>query len=57
MSILAAFSHYVEGYRVMRERQRTERIISELPAEIRKDIGWPGTYLPRAPYGEGPHRP
>lgn len=46
MSILTAFSHYVAGYRALRARRNTERMISELPPEIRKDIGWPGSYPP-----------
>ncbi|MGN6550770.1 MAG: hypothetical protein ACTHJ3_12880 [Pararhizobium sp.] len=28
-----------------RERVRTEKIISDLPRELRSDIGWPGRYF------------
>lgn len=47
MSILSAFSHYVAGYQEVRRRRHTERLISELPPEVRRDIGWPGTYPSR----------
>jgi hypothetical protein len=46
MSILSAFSRYIAGYRALRARRATERLISSLPPEIRKDIGWPGCYPP-----------
>ncbi|TWH01136.1 hypothetical protein L598_000100001170 [Mesorhizobium sp. J18] len=53
MSILSIISHYVEAYRVDRQRTRTARLIGSLPAEIRKDIGWPGSYAPKGPRMSG----
>lgn len=44
MSILNAFDHYLFGLRRMREIARTERMISALPPEVQKDIGWPDVY-------------
>jgi hypothetical protein len=41
MSILNAFDHYVAGFRARRDAARTERMISSLPLEVQKDIGWP----------------
>jgi hypothetical protein len=31
------------AYRRYRRRVKTERMIGSLPAELRKDIGWPDT--------------
>jgi len=42
MSILTTLGRFANDYRVARDRARTERIIRSLPAEIQKDIGWPG---------------
>lgn len=44
MSLMNAFLVYMQHAREARERARTERLVSELPPEIRKDIGWPGSY-------------
>lgn len=41
MSILSAINRLAGSYRDMRRLSRTERMISALPAEVRKDIGWP----------------
>jgi hypothetical protein len=41
MSILNAFDRYVTEFRSRREAARTERVISSLPLEVQKDIGWP----------------
>jgi hypothetical protein len=41
MSILNAFDHYMAGFRARRDAARTERMISSLPLEVQKDIGWP----------------
>jgi hypothetical protein len=41
MSILNAFDHYLVGFRARRELARTERMISNLPPDVQKDIGWP----------------
>ena len=40
MSILSRLSRYAEDYRARRQRMRTYMEIANLPAEIRKDIGW-----------------
>jgi hypothetical protein len=44
MSLLNAFDRYLVGFRVRRDMARTERMISSLPAEVQKDIGWPDAY-------------
>lgn len=44
MSILNAFDHYLVGFRARRDLARTERMISNLPPEVQKDIGWPQAY-------------
>jgi hypothetical protein len=44
MSILSTLSHIATGYRAARIRYLTERAILALPAEMRKDIGWPDAY-------------
>jgi len=41
MSILNTFDHYMAGFRARRDAARTERMISSLPREVQKDIGWP----------------
>lgn len=41
MSILNTITRLAGSYRDMRRLSRTERMISALPAEVRKDIGWP----------------
>jgi hypothetical protein len=41
MSILNAFDHYLVGFRARRDLARTERMISNLPPDVQKDIGWP----------------
>lgn len=38
---------YLRNARAARLQARTERMIGELPPEIRRDIGWPGLYRPR----------
>lgn len=56
MSMMNAFLLYIRHVRAARERIRTERLVSELPPEIRKDIGWPGSYPSRFLDGNGPVR-
>lgn len=57
MSIMHAFLAHIQHVREARERARTERLVSELPPEIRKDIGWPGSYPSRLMSGgHGPAR-
>lgn len=44
MSILSTLSRYVADHRARRRRFRTYMEISNLPNEIRKDIGWPDAF-------------
>jgi len=44
MSILSSIGRFAAEYRAARARSHTERSIRALPAEIRKDIGWPESY-------------
>jgi len=41
MSILSTLSRIAHEYHDARVRYLTEREVSALPPEIRKDIGWP----------------
>ncbi len=41
MSIVSTIIHLADAIRERRSRARNERIIANLPADIRKDIGWP----------------
>ena len=43
----AAVGRYTATLRALREDIRTERILNSLPADIRKDIGWPEIYAGR----------
>ena len=36
-----AIRRYAGKIRTLRDQIRTERFLNSLPAEIRKDIGWP----------------
>jgi uncharacterized protein YjiS (DUF1127 family) len=38
---LDAMFGYVRTYRNALRRQRAERVLNNLPAHLRKDIGWP----------------
>jgi hypothetical protein len=42
--ILNSVQHYVGKIRTMRNEVRTQRFMNSLPADIRKDIGWPDMY-------------
>jgi hypothetical protein len=44
MSILSTLSRIAHEYHDARTRYITERQINALPAELRKDIGWPDAY-------------
>lgn len=46
-ALFRTLRRYAAGIRAVREEIRTERIINELPASIRKDIGWPDAYAER----------
>lgn len=56
MTIVNALLHYVQRVRLARERARTEKLVSELPFEVRKDIGWPGRFQSRLADCDGPGR-
>ncbi|WP_209436086.1 hypothetical protein, partial [Mesorhizobium metallidurans] len=43
-TILRSVQHYVGKIRTMRNEIRTQRFMNELPADLRKDIGWPDMY-------------
>ncbi|GLR41943.1 hypothetical protein GCM10007880_24590 [Mesorhizobium amorphae] len=43
-TILHSVQHYVGKIRTMRNEIRTQRFMNGLPADIRKDIGWPDMY-------------
>jgi len=46
-TILRSVQHYVGKIRTMRNEIRTQRFMNGLPADIRKDIGWPDMYAGR----------
>jgi hypothetical protein len=39
MFTVTAFTHFVDGLRAIHNRQRTERILRDLPPHLREDIG------------------
>jgi hypothetical protein len=43
-ALFRAVGRYTASYRAMRDEIRTERVLNSLPANIRKDIGWPESY-------------
>jgi hypothetical protein len=45
--LFKAVSRYAASIRAMREEVRTERVLNALPADIRKDIGWPDAFPER----------
>ncbi|WP_048646508.1 hypothetical protein [Nitratireductor soli] len=49
MTVLTHFNRYFRRYRQAINKRRTERVIGSLPAEIRKDIGWPSQYTQMQP--------
>ncbi|MBZ9759932.1 hypothetical protein LB553_03445 [Mesorhizobium sp. CA8] len=46
-TILRSVQHYVGRIRTVRNEIRTQRFLNNLPADIRKDIGWPDLYTGR----------
>jgi hypothetical protein len=46
-AIFRAVGRYAASFRAMRDEIRTERLLNDLPASIRKDIGWPDSYPER----------
>ncbi|MCV0397367.1 MAG: hypothetical protein K5872_16080 [Rhizobiaceae bacterium] len=48
MSAYASIRNAIHAYRERRALIRTEKLIANLPSEIRKDIGWPEPARSRA---------
>ncbi|MGE0500967.1 MAG: hypothetical protein AB7I79_04820 [Rhizobiaceae bacterium] len=48
---IQVISRYARFFRDFRDDRRTERLIAQLPANIRKDIGWPDGYRQRVRLG------
>jgi len=48
-TILRRTPHYAGKVRTVRNEIRTLRFLNTLPADIRKDIGWPDVYDGRVP--------
>ncbi|MDN5927486.1 MAG: hypothetical protein L0I29_10465 [Hyphomicrobiales bacterium] len=44
---MAAIGRYAANLRALRQNIRTERILNALPANVRRDIGWPEIYEDR----------
>lgn len=42
-AIIAPIANYVGDLERRRRYRETERLIGALPAEVQKDIGWPGS--------------
>ncbi|MBL8584118.1 MAG: hypothetical protein JNL61_18065 [Rhizobiaceae bacterium] len=53
MSILSTLGRIASEYNAARARYLTERAVRALPAELRKDIGWPDAHDNRANLGVG----
>lgn len=53
MSILSTIARAAGAYRARRRLSRTERMIGALPAEVRKDIGWPDVWAAEVRPGRG----
>ncbi|RWA68743.1 MAG: hypothetical protein EOQ28_24380 [Mesorhizobium sp.] len=43
-TILRSVQNYVGKIRTVRDEIRTQHFLNTLPADIRKDIGWPDLY-------------
>jgi hypothetical protein len=43
-SLLGTFRQYAGKLKTMRDEARTVRLLDSLPADLRKDIGWPDRY-------------
>ena len=41
---LGTFRQYAGKLKTMRDEARTVRLLNSLPADLRKDIGWPDRY-------------
>lgn len=43
---MASLGARIEDIRVAWSRHKTERLIESLPADLRKDLGWPSSDIP-----------
>jgi hypothetical protein len=43
-TLLGTFRQYAGKLKTMRDEVRTRRMLDSLPADLRKDIGWPDRY-------------
>ncbi len=43
-AFIGAFRQYVGKLQTIRNEVRTQRMLDSLPADLRKDIGWPDRY-------------
>jgi hypothetical protein len=43
-TFLGTFRQYAGKLKTMRDEVRTRRMLDSLPADLRKDIGWPDRY-------------
>ena len=48
MSIISSLGRVASEVSAARARYRTERMLRDLPDDIRKDIGWPDVFDPRS---------
>lgn len=46
--LFRAVRHYAGKIRTMQNELRTERFMNSLPADLRKDIGWPDRFTDRS---------
>jgi len=44
IGFLGTFRQYAGKLKTMRDEARTVRLLDSLPADLRKDIGWPDRY-------------
>jgi hypothetical protein len=52
-TLFKAVGRYAASLRTRHERVRTERLLNDLPASIRKDIGWPDSFPERRAHRAG----
>lgn len=48
-SLFGTISRYAGKIRTLHDDIRTRRLLNSLPAQIRKDIGWPDQFIGRHP--------
>ncbi len=54
MTVQTRITNYLRRRAALWERRRTERYIRNLPAEVQKDIGWPGSDNNRPSHQQAP---